>query len=366
MKCNNCSATRATPLLSCPDTAVCGTPFNARCLDWGRSESTALYADKIFSAHRAEGSSIFYQLDTSQTPDNFLSVYELTPCSGGCCCTTKVLSADAVFEIQKTFVQLDCFSVITDGETPPITPANVTVNGLAVCGIEEDNGQFTADISCILGELTNPVCLAQNLPSKAFILLQNIGTLQFRIRLGFEGVVRSCGVLYRFKAYLANNETISLPADLTTSFAIAEVNIPCVANGSAPVITFRFDGTAEVINPRLTVTATDDEDPCNGARIDVTATLGITPRVFVEVIRNTLLLVSAAEMKDCNECGMDGFDLFAGGCCCAAVTEETNPSPCESDSLPTPKPKPPVIPGRDCGCSDSGNGCYGRNCGNNG
>lgn len=366
MKCNNCSATQATPLLSCPDTAVCGTPFDARCLNWNRSELTALYADKIFSAHRAEGSSIFYQLDTALTPDNFLSVYELTPCAGGCCCSTRVLSEDAVFEIQKTFVQLDCFSVITDGETPPITPANVTVNGLAVCDIEETNGRFTADISCILGELTNPVCLAQNLPSKAFILLQDIGNLQFRIRLGFEGVVRSCGVLYRFKAYLANNTTIPLPADLTTSFAIAEVNIPCVENGSAPVITFRFDGTAELINPRLTVTATDDTDPCGGARIDVTATLGITPRVSVEVIRNTLLLVSAAEMKDCSECGMNGFDLFAGGCCCAEAPEEPCapiPEP-EPDPVPAPKPKPPVCPGRDCGCADSCNGCYGRTRGN--
>ncbi len=322
MKCNNCNAVQATPLLSCPDPAVCGAPFCPQKMEWKRPEPTAIYADKVFSSHRAEGSSIFYPLNTANDPDNFLSVYELAPCSAGCCCPTKVLSEDAVFEIQETFVQLDCLSVKSDACSCGLSPENVTVNGEEVCRIKEDNGLFKADISCILNKLINPVCTAQGLPSKAFLLLQDIGNLEFRIRLGLEGVVRSCGVLYRFKAYIANNDSIQLPRGLTTSFAVAEVNIPCLENGSAPVITFRFDGRVELINPRLSVVAVEEAGGCDNVKVNVSGTLALIPRVTVEVVRNTLILVDAAELKDCNSCGMDGFNLFAGGACCNRTFEE--------------------------------------------
>ncbi len=319
MKCNNCDATQATPLLSCPDTALCGTPFSPKSLDWKREEPTALYADKVFSAHKATGSSIFYPLNTADLPDNFVSSYELTPCAGGCCCTNG-LSADAVFEIQKSYVQLDCFSVneaAAPGEPSAIiTPDNVTVNGLTVAAVTQNNGRYVADISNIIGEILNPVCTAQCLGSKAFILLQNIGVLEFRVRFGFEGVVRSCGTLYRFKVYIASNEAIPLPTDQTTSFAIAEANIPCVEYGNAPILSFRLGGNAQVINPQLSVTVTDETDVCNGVAVNLAATLGITPLVYAEVIRNTLILVNGAELKDDCSCGMDGFNLYAGQNCC--------------------------------------------------
>ena len=345
MRCNNCDATQATPILSCPDPAVCGTPFCAETLPWDKKHPTAFYADKIFSAHRATGSSIFYPLDTSATPDNFVSSYELTPCSGGGCCCQNGLSEDAVFEIQKSYVQLDCFSVnetaVPGDPSAVISPANVTVNGLTVAEITQENGRYTADISNIIGELLNPVCTAQCLPSKAFVLLQNIGSLEFRVRFGFEGVVRSCGILYRFKVYIANNETLLLPATQVTSFAIAEANIPCVENGYSPVLSFRFGGSAQVINPQLTVTAVAGDEPCNGVVVNLVATLGITPKIYAEVVRNTLVMVDGAEMKDDGSCGMDGFNLFAGGPCCNAVE-------------PTPAPTPA---GRTVQCRC---GCYGN------
>ncbi len=340
MRCNNCNATQATPLLSCPDTGVCGTPFCPANLPWKPQVPTALYADKVFSSHRAEGSSLFYTLDTSATPDNFLSVYELTPCNAGGCCPTNLLSEDAVFEIQKTYVQMDCFGVAGVGGADPTIPvANVTVNGTAVCGITEENGQFRADISCLMGALMNPICTAQGLPSKAFLLLQDIGNLEFRIRIGVEGVVRSCGILYRFKAYLANNADITLPGTLTTSFAVAEVNIPCIENGSTPVITFRFGARGELINPVLTATPVADATDCNTVTLNLAGTLAIIPQVSVEVIRNTLMLVDAAELQDCTACGLDGFNLFAGNECC--------------DPAPAPTPAP-VKPSR-CICQNAAN-----------
>ena len=332
MKCYNCDATQATPILSCPDPAVCGKPFSAANLPWDKKQPTAFYADKIFSAHKASGSSIFYPLDTAGTPGNFVSSYELTPCTGGGCCCQSALAEDAVFEIQKSYVQLDCFSVneTADPGDPSavITPANVTVNGLSVAEVTQANGSYTADISNIIGELLNPICASQCLPSKAFILLQNIGSLEFRVRFGFEGVVRSCGVLYRFKVYIANNETLLLPVDQLTSFAIAEANIPCVENGYAPVLSFRFGGTAQVINPRLTVTATTEE-PCNGAVVNLSATLGITPLVFAEVIRNTLMLGDFSPLKAGCSCGLDGFELYSAGDCCENADFGRNEKPAE-------------------------------------
>ena len=320
MKCYNCNATQATPIPVCPDSAACGCSFQATKLTWKKAEPFAFYADKIFSAHRAEGSSIFYPLNTAVLGDNFVSAYELTPCTGGCCCSASTLSPDAVFEIQKSYVQLDCFSVndpVPPGEASGvISPENVTVNGLPVDGVTVTAGRYIADVTTALSSLTNPTCVAQGLPSKAYILLQGIDNLQMRLRFGFEGVVRSCGTLYRFKVYLANNETLLLPAEQTTSFAVAEANSPCAEYGYAPVISFRFGGRAAVINPQLSVTVVDEADPCNGIRLDLTATLGITPLVYAEVVRSTLMLVDGAELGDDCTCGMDGFSLYANNDCC--------------------------------------------------
>ena len=317
MKCYNCNATQATPPVSCPDVGLCGAPFDASCLKWNKEEAAAAYVTKIFSAHKATGSSLFVPLNTADDPANFLSSYELTPCSSGCCCPAG-LSSDAVFEIQKSYIQLDCFSVnetAAAGEpSAVIGPENVTVNGTAVAGVTQSNGVYTADISEIP---LNPTCLAQGLPSKAYILLQNISDLRLRVRLGFEGVVRSCGTLYRFKVYLANNASILLPAAQTTSFAVAEANIPCTESGNAPVLTLRFGGIGEVINPVLTATVTDETDPCNGITVNLAATLGITPMAYVQVVRDTLMLIHGAELCDDGPCGLAGFEIFSGGACCA-------------------------------------------------
>lgn len=320
MKCYNCNATQATPPVSCPDVGLCGAPFDASGLTWKKEEAAAAYVNKIFSAHKAPGSSLFYALNTADATETFLSSYELTPCSGGCCCPTG-LSADAVFEIQKSYIQLDCFSVNETagaGEASAVIgPENVTVNGTPVAGVTQSNGVYTADISEIP---LNPTCLAQGLPSKAYILLQGISNLRLRVRLGFEGVVRSCGSLFRFKVYIANNESILLPVEQTTSFAVAQANIPCTENGNAPVLTFRFGGFGEVINPVLTATVTDETDPCNGITVNLTATLGITPLAYVEVVRNTLMLVHGAELVDDCPCGLAGFEIFNGGNCCVEKT----------------------------------------------
>ena len=317
MKCYNCNATEAAPLVSCPDVGVCGSAFDPQKLNWRKATGAAAYVDRIFSAHKAPGSSLFYALDTAGS-ENFVSAYELTPCNGGGCCCSAGLSGDAVFEIQNSYIQLDCFSVnetaASGAPSAVITPENVTVNGTAVAGVTQSSGVYTADISTLP---LNPVCLAQGLPSKAYILLQNIGSLQMRLRLGFEGVVRSCGTLYRFKVYIANNESILLPDGQTTSFAVAEANIPCTENGNAPVLTFRFGGKAEVINPVLTVTVTDETDPCNGVTVNLAATLGITPMVYAEVVRSTLMLIQGAEACDDCSCGLSGFEIFSGRDCCA-------------------------------------------------
>ena len=316
MRCYNCNETQAAPLLSCPATDGCGAPFSPKCLPWGKVGDAAAYVNKIFSAHKATGSSLFYSLDTST--DNFVSAYELTPCNGTGMCCPAGLTSDAVFEICKSYIQLDCFSVnetaAPGAPSAVITPENVTVNGSSVGGVTQSNGVYTADISALPPD---PVCQARGLPSKAYILLQNIGSLRMRLRLGFEGVVRSCGTLYRFKVYIANNESILFPDGVTTSFAVAEANLPCTENGNAPVLTFRFGGTAELINPVLTAVVTEEGDPCNGIAVNLTATLGITPLVYAEVVRSTLMLIQGAEFREDCPCGLDGFEIFAGNSCCS-------------------------------------------------
>lgn len=339
MNCYTCNETQAPPLVSCPSTERCGTGFDPKSLTWKRSEPTAFYADKIFSSHEATGSSLFYALDTSAAPTNFVTAYELTPCNGSCCCNTG-LSSDAVFEISKSYVQVDCFSVnetaAAGATSAVITPANVTVNGTAVAGVTQANGVYTADITNVP---LNAVCAAQSLPTKAYVLLQDIGNLRLRFRLGFEGVVRSCGTLYRFKAYVANNDTILLPETQTASFAVAQANIPCTENGNAPVLSFRFGARAQIVNPVLTVTVTDETDPCNGVTVNLAATMGITPILYAQVVRSTLMLVNGAEVCDDCPCGLDGFCMFDAGACC-------------SSSYTPPISSQALI--RGCGCKKTG------------
>ena len=108
------------------------------------------------------------------------------------------------------------------------------------------------------------------------------------------------------------------------------------------MLSFRFGGKAQVINPRLVATVIDAADTCNGVRIDLQATLGITPIVFAEVVRNTLIILQGAELADDCGCGMDGFDLYAGSGCC--------------DPAPTPAPARNASGGvlRSCGCGRNG------------
>ena len=322
MNCYNCNATEATPILMCPSTSQCGKCFDPKCMKWDRSCQNAAYLNKIFSAHEAEGSSLFYNLNTATDPDNFTAVYNLIPCSGCgccCCCDSTVLGPDAVFEIQKIYSQLDCLMVTADdGPNPvPITPAQVTINGFEVEDVTFSNGLYTATIGNVINNILNPQCIAQGLPSKAFLLLQNIGPLAFRARMAFEGVVRAGGKMYRFKLYLANNEATPLTGAMTTSsFAVAEANIPCIANGMVPVVTFSFGGRLNVINPTLTVEYVNPDIPAEGINILLNATLSINPTAHVEVLRNTLMLLNGAQAQEDLTCGLQGFDLYGNNACC--------------------------------------------------
>jgi hypothetical protein len=90
------------------------------------------------------------------------------------------------------------------------------------------------------------------------------------------------------------------------------------------VLSFRFGGDAQVINPQLSVTVDDTADPCNGVTVNLTATLGITPAVYAEVVRRTLMMINGAELCDDCKCGLDGFNLFAAGACCEEAPQQTN------------------------------------------
>ena len=318
MKCYNCNALQATPLLTCPAAAQCGTPYRPTDGKWQRAEPVDAYVNKIFSLHQAEGSSIFFPLNTADDPGNFTQVLDLTPCSDGCC-RANAPAADAVFEIQKSYVQLDCLSVAETAApralSEVITPEMVNVNGNPVNAVTVNNGQYTADLSNLIGALTNPACMAQGLPSQAYLLLQNIPDLVMRVRFGFEGVMRSAGTIYRFKLYLANNEAIPL-TDAVTSFAVASLNVPCVENGRMPLLNFRFGGQTQLLNPVLTAA----EDPDTGeVTVQLATTLAITPQTEVEVTRETRMLVTGALPAADTTCGMDGFSLFAGTACCTTA-----------------------------------------------
>lgn len=319
---------------------TCGTNIDTEGIDFTNKQSNLVYIDKVFSFNEDTASPILFNLNTG-VPNNGLktvlpnnSNFEVKLFLDGCDCSIIpcTLTADAVFEIDNSFVVLEYFNTRPPGN---INAGQVTLDGFPVDSVSYSNGQYTAKTANVLPRVQKDRCLDRGLPTKAFFLINNAGPWDFRATFVLEGTVTTGGRLCRFRIEISgtpDSPNISLPPGSLSSFAIRDLSLPCAINGVAPDINFQFTAKISLVNPRLVVNcglrhpvmgrdavsdAVENEADINGnsaqlfpcflclqcpttinsanCTVSLVTSLAIEPVVHVETVRRTLFCLDACE-----------------------------------------------------------------------
>lgn len=297
----------------------------------GNPLENRVYLNKIFYDNSQTSCPLLYNLTT--TPETFtqqLTFSTPEPDCGcnrtcrdcnrcnGCCscndCCNFALSEDTTFRITDSHVTVTTFHL---SEASGFNPENVTIDGLPVTELALMNGQYVADVSGIMADITrcpeeqthtlchstpdnrcNPPCdYDQN-----FFLAQVPGPWILASTFLLHGTATDGGRTCNFKLCLrtlANlpNGGISIPG--ASNFALQCVTIPCQVTGMSPSLVFDFEACATLLNPRLVVTV-PEETPV----LTLQTTLVLTPEIHLTVTRPTLFRINASEVPiPCDDLG---------------------------------------------------------------
>lgn len=369
---------------------VCGTNIDLDGVEFARQQQNLVYMDKVFSLNESNSCPILYNIDTSgNNARNFtttLNTNKINGCNSGCGCTTNCgcgngcgsncticcvcttdspikLDSDAVFKIDNTRVVTEDFFLSNNSS---IQPCQVTVDGYPVDFVDRFGDEYIAGTGELLTNISKKKCMERGLPTKAFMMLCNIGVWAMKLRIIVEGTVNSRGQTSRFCAEVATKPTIAitLPHSSTSNFAIPQLSLPCTVRGISPTIRFQFGACIAAQNVSLHYHGSDCDCGCNcgcdgdndGDRgrnrepLSLRANLIIEPIVNVEVVRQSLFDISAREMIACCDdlagaeegCGCDcdhdcncGHECGCGGnqgCGCDDVeSEEAGDCGCENE-----------------------------------
>jgi hypothetical protein len=215
----------------------------------------------------------------------------------------------------------------------------VTVNGIAVTSITAGNGQYTADISGIMSEITKCACKSaceQTCPG-SFLMVTGAGPWSLNATIVVEGYVSDGGNTCQFRACFntATGESTSVTG--AASFALCGVDIPCQISGIAPSLLFSFDACSSILNPQLSVTT------CNGSNaLQLTGSLVTTPSINMKITRQSLFQIHACEVDapcddlgQCDPCNPDHEDCFedSDNCCCGYSSPSNSNGHCGQNYL---------------------------------
>lgn len=299
--------------LCIPDLAsVCGTSIDTGDVDFTGGETNLVYLDKVFSFNKATACPLLFNLNTCNHPEKFDIKFISADTGCGCGCNPAELDKNAVFEIERAFASLDFIDTKPPGN---ISPAQVTIDGEEVDSVVFENGHYLVGASDLNKQLQKEICEDNNLPTKNFFLIKNVGPFQFRATFILEGKVitggRSC--CFKIEISLDDDEPpFCLPSHCCSSFAVPDLSIPCSANGNAPEIRFHFTGKVKLVNPELKVicgagsplnfskdgpglNAELFEPGFTGCTVCLKSNIVVEPSVQVEVVRRTLCIINARE-----------------------------------------------------------------------
>ncbi len=294
---------------------ICGTNIDTEDVKFTKQQPNLTFIDKVFSYNRDTASPILFNLDTgAPNQDNFVTELFL---DGGCFFPC-VLTPNAVFEIENSFVAVEYFNTRPPGN---ITAPQVTLNGFPVDSVLFNNGQYTAITENVLARVQRDRCLDKGLPTKVYFLIADAGPWDIRATYVLEGRVSTNGRVCRFRVQISNAPEAPnsmLPAGSLSSFAIPDLSLPCSINGISPEILFQFSARVNLVNPQLTV----DCDPLGACTVLLDTGVAVEPVVHVQTVRRTLFCINAceglqpcdgsvlaAELEDRNEdCEIGGVD----------------------------------------------------------
>lgn len=289
--------------------------------------SNLVYLNKIYFNDSQVSCPILSTLTT--TPETFTQ--QLTfgqpqnGCGCGCSCCDFTLTETSTFTITDSRIIVTAFGLSADTE---FEAADVTIDGFPVTELQLVSGQYVADLSGIMEEITNCPCTANhittcqcipdnrcNTPCENgghFFLAQVPGPWVLGAVIILEGTVnngsRTCTFRLCLRTIPGAEGGITLPG--ADNFAMYCVEIPCQTNGITPTLVFDFNACASLLNPVLTVTGTGE-----GIAVSLTSTLVLSPEINLQVTKPALFSLNATEVElECDNIGQCDWCSQDCGC----------------------------------------------------
>lgn len=272
-------------------------------------------------------------------------------CCGGNCQAAFEITDDTDFAIESTEVFVSDFDL---SDPYALKPCHVTVDGLAVDGIDLFNQRYMAATTDLMSRIGDCECMERGRSSKGFLLISGVGSWNARLTIVLRGSAFGCSGCRRFKLVLTTKDCVTIDIPGTSSFA-SDICLPCTTGGIAPVINFSFKAKARLLNPVLR--AVPGASQC---ALRLIGSLITEPEAEIQVTRQTLFRTTAESVNmpcddlarcrqaagRCENCEDDddsrAFRL-RGRCCDDACREDDDEDDDRSD-------------GCGCGCERSERG----------
>lgn len=292
-----------------------------------------VFLNKIFFEGRESSCPLIYSLLTDEA--NFTQTLSLG--ERGCCGCN--INCDSKFTVTNSCVTVNSFTLTAASE---FDAANVTVDGFPVTNLTLEDGLYVADVSGIMSDITKCPCApvdmhlcdscgsSDNCPGAcenngSFFLAEAGGTWEAVVTIVLEGYVTTNGRTCDFRLTFKSRPNTFVGITGSNNFAVNCVNIPCRTQGISPNLMFSFDACAVLLNPVITLTeATEENDTAcaDAINLTLTASLVVTPNIFLQVIRPSLFALNATEIElPCDDVGQcDAYNAVQngqGGCGCS-------------------------------------------------
>lgn len=318
-----------------------------------------VFLNKVFYDNSGTSCPVIYPITTDSA--NFTHQLLIGQNNCGCCCDSGFDYCNAVFTVTNT-----CATVTAARLSPESTfdAADITIDGLPVTSLELQDGRYYADLSGIMAEIT--ACpgtpsdrhICQNSSScddcniqcengGHFFLASVPGPWEIFLNIVIDGYVSNGRTTTDFKlcikSAVGTAGKVPVTVNASNNFALYCVDIPCQSQGIAPALRFNFDACAMLLNPVITVTQ-PAAPPAAAANvcpappdISLTASLVLTPKINLQIVRPSLFAINATEVDSCCD------DLGQCDNCVPTPPSCIRPVPC------TPAPcTPPQCPPSQC------------------
>lgn len=293
------------------------------------NNQSMVYLNKIFSDLQIHSCPLMSSLTaTEENFDQQLTFFDHKDdcnCDCGCGRTISELSDDLDFVIDSSEVIVSDFDL---AEPSCISPCNVTVDGIPVDAIDFFNERYMAATNDLMTRVSDCTCIERGRSTKGFFLISGIGGFKAKLTIILRGSVFGCGICKRFRLRLTTKNHVCVNIPGKTTFAVAELCLPCTTGGIAPIINFSFTAKANLLNPVIC-----KEESSGLCGLTVKGCLVAEPIANVQVTRQTLFRTHAEavnvpcdDLEKCRQtfdCGEEDDDSNAlrlrDRCCDDAV-----------------------------------------------